>query len=160
MSRGAKVLIAVAVVAGLFWLGVAAAVAWAVHAVATSAPVEISVREHGGARGHVSFRLPAALVVGGAMLAPLGAHDAIRAEIGSEIDLARWSPAAAELARQLDTMPDATLVDVRDGGDRVLIVKRGADLTVRVRSANGDEVDVTLPASLAGDLVARLAAAR
>lgn len=158
MSRGAKLLVAALVVTGLFWIGVAAAVAWTVHAVATSPPIEISVREHGGAKGHVSLRLPAALVVGGAMLAPRGAHDAIRAEIGGEIDLARWGPAAAELAHQLDTMPDATLVDVRDGGDRVLIVKRGADLTVRVRSPDGD-VDVTLPASLAGDVVGRLTAA-
>jgi hypothetical protein len=39
----------------------------------------------------------------------------------------------------------------------VLIAKHGADLTVRVRSANGDEVDVTLPATLAGDLLGRLA---
>lgn len=160
MSRGAKVLVAALVVVGLFWLAVGAAVAWAVHAVATSPPIEISVREHGGAAGHVSLRLPAALVVGGALLAPLGIEDAIRAEIGSDVDLARWAPAAAELARQLETIPDATLVDVRDGGDHVLIAKRGDTLTVRVRSANGDDVDVTLPASLAADVLGRVTAAR
>lgn len=159
MSRGAKVLVAALGLVVLFWVGTAAALAWAVHAVAASPPVEITVREHGGSSGHVSLRLPAALIAGGAMLAPLGVRDEIRAEIGGEVDLARWAPAVAELARQLETMPDATLVDVRDGGERVLIVKRGDELTVRVRSPDSD-VDVTLPVHLAGDLVGRLAAAR
>jgi hypothetical protein len=156
MSRTGKVVLALLVVVVLFWAGVAAALAWTVHAVATSPAIDVSVREHGGSRGHVSLRLPAALVVASAILAGDDAGDRLRAELGGEIDLAAWSPAAAELARQLETMPDATLVEVRDGRDHVRVAKEGDDLHIRVRSPDGD-VDVTLPASLAGDLLGRLA---
>jgi hypothetical protein len=158
MSRTGRVVLALLLVVVLFWAGVAAAVAWTVHAVATAPAIDISVRQHGVDHGHVSLRLPAALVVASAILAGDDARDRLRAEIGAEIDLAAWSPAAAELARQLETMPDAMLVEVRDGGDHVLVVKEGDDLRIRVRSPDGD-VDVTLPATLAGDLLGRLAAA-
>lgn len=160
MSRAGKIVLALVVVLVLFWAGVAAAVAWTVHAVTTAPAIDISVRESGGSRGHVSLRLPAALVVAGATLAGDDVRDRLRAEIGTEIDLAAWGPAAAEIARQLETMPDATLVEVRDGGDHVLVAKEGDDLRVQVRSANGDDVDVSVPASLAGDLVGHLAAAQ
>lgn len=159
MSRTGRVVLALLVVVILFWAGVAAAVAWTVHAVATSPAIDVSVRESGGSRGHVSLRLPAALVLAGATLAGDDVRHRLRAEIGTEIDLSAWAPAAAELARQLETMPDATLVEVRDGGDHVVVAKEGADLRIRVRSASGDDVDVSVPASLAGDLLGRLAAA-
>lgn len=155
MSRAGKVVLALVVVVVLFWAGVAAAVAWTVHAVATSPAIHVSVREHGGSR--VDLHLPAALVVAGVALAGDDARDQLRAELAAEIDLAAWAPAAAELARQLETLPDATLVEVEDGADHVRIVKEGDDLRIRVRSANGDDVDVTLPASVAADLLGRLA---
>jgi hypothetical protein len=158
MTRTGKVVLALVVVTVLFWAGVAAAVAWTVHAVATSPAIEISVREGGGSHGHVSLRLPAALVGVGVALAGDDVRDRLHAEIGSEIDLAAWGPAAAEIAHQLETLPDATLVEVRDGGDHVRIAKRGDDLRIRVRSANGDDVDVTVPASVASDLLGHLAA--
>ena len=157
MSRTGKVLLALFTVAVLLSVGTAAALAWAVHAVVTSPTIEVSVREGRGERHHVRFDVPAGLVVAAFALAPDDARDAVRAEIGTEIDLAAWAPAAAELARHLETMPDATLVEVRDGGDHVTVRKRGDDLRIRIRSTNGDDVDVTLPASLAGDLIARVA---
>lgn len=155
MSRTGKVVLALVVVVVLFWAGVAAAVAWTVHAVAASPSIHVSVREHDGSR--VDLRLPAALVVAGVALAGDDARDELRAELAAEIDLAAWAPAAAEIARQLETLPDATLIEVEDGADHVRIVKQGDDLRIRVRSANGDDVDVTLPASVAADLVGRLA---
>lgn len=160
MTRTGKIVLALVVATALFWAGVAAAVAWTVHAVATSPAIEISVRESGGTRGHVSLRLPAALVGVGIALAGDGVGDRLRTEIGAEIDLAAWAPAAAEIARQLDTLPDATLVEVHDGGDHVRIAKQGDDLRLRVRSVNGDDVDVTVPASVAADLLGRLAGER
>jgi phosphoribosylcarboxyaminoimidazole (NCAIR) mutase len=157
MSRTAKVLVAAFAVVVLFWVGTAAALAWAVHAVATSPKIAVSVREHGGGRSHVSVDLPAGLVVAAVALAGDDARRALRAEIGAELDLAAWGPAAAELAHQLETLPDTTLLEVRDGHDHVTVAKRGDDLRIRVRSTHGDEVDVTLPASLAGELLGGLA---
>ena len=157
MSRTGKVVLALVVVVLLFWAGVATAVVWTVHAVATSPSIYVSVREGGGSRAEVDLRLPAALVVAGIALAGDDVRDRVRAEIGSEIDLAAWGPAAAEIARQIETLPDATLVEVDDGGDHVRIAKEGDDLRVRVRSANGDDVDVTVPAGVAADLLGHLA---
>jgi hypothetical protein len=156
MSRRGKILLAALLVVGLFWIGVGAAFAWAVHAVATSPTISVEVREHGGSPGRVSLRFPSALLVGASFLAPDDARRALHAEIGGQVELDRWAPALGELARQLETIPDATLVEVRDGSDHVTVVKHGDDLRIRVRSTDAD-VDVTLPAGLAGDLLAGLA---
>lgn len=159
MRRGTKLAVATLLVVTFFWVGVAAAVGWAVHAVATSPAIEVEVRENRGSRGRVSLRLPAALLVAGVALAPGDARQALTAGIGAEIDLAAWGPAAAELGRQLETMPDATLIEIRDGGEHVVVAKIGDDLRLRVRSPDTD-VDVTLPAGLAADLLADLASER
>lgn len=153
MSRRGKVFLAALVVVALFWLGVGTAVAWAVHAVATSPSIEVEVREHGHSPGGVSLRFPSALLVGASFLAPDDARRALRAELGGEAERAHWAPAVDELARQLESIPDATLVEVRDGSEHVTVEKLGDDLRIRVRSPEAD-VDVTLPAGLAGDLLA------
>lgn len=149
MSRGAKVFVVAMGLVGVFCLATAAAVAWAVHAVVTSPPVEVSVRDGGS---QVALRLPAGLLVGAAAIAPTFA---VRGGGADELRLSEWSPVLAAVADELGTMPDATLLEIIDGDERVTVVKHGHDLSLRVRSPGGD-VDVTMPADLAGDLVSRL----
>lgn len=152
MGRTGKVVLVLFVLVALFWAGVAAAFAWAVHTVATSPSIEVQVREHGARPARISLHLPAALVVGAVALAPDTVFEGLYGQIGGDIDLERWGPAASELARQLESMPDATLVEVRDGGEQVTVEKRGDELRIRVRSPDAD-VDVTLPVGLVGRLL-------
>ncbi|HEX2163630.1 MAG TPA: hypothetical protein VHM02_06750 [Thermoanaerobaculia bacterium] len=153
MTRGQKVLFFGLAFVALFWVGTAAAVAWAVHAVATAPAVEVTIRDEGQ---RLSLRAPAFVAAAAVALVRDEVRGSLRAELGREVDLDAWAPAAAELARQLETMPDATLVEVVDGGDRVEVAKRGDALAVHVRSADG-AVDVEVPAELAADLLAALA---
>lgn len=154
MTRGQKALFVGLAIVAVFWVGTAAAVVWAVHTVATAPSVELTIREDGQ---RLSLRAPAFLAAAAVALVENEVRDSIHAELGTEVDLEAWAPAAAELARQLEAMPDATLVEVIDGRDRVEVRKRGDALSVQVRSPDG-AVDVELPAAFAADLLAALAA--
>jgi len=64
-----------------------------------------------------------------------------------------WTPAAAAALRELAASPDAVLVDVRDRGDSVQIVKRGDTLEIEVIDRYDGRVEVRMPV----DLLPRLA---
>lgn len=129
------------------------AVAWATHAVVTSPMVHVRVQEHVGERMSFELSVPAAAISAGLVVAPHLVPDAtwdqVRAEMEAEMDGVSpdLRPAAARLVRDLGTLPDATLVEVEDGGDHVLVVKRGREIQVTVRSPDAD-VDVSVPVEL------------
>lgn len=62
-------------------------------------------------------------------------------------DLGEWGPALKASARELADAPDAVLVSVVDGSERVLVEKRGRRLLISVDSP-GETVRVSVPASL------------
>ena len=63
---------------------------------------------------------------------------------GLELDLGELGPLVVDLLEALEEMPDATLVEVEDGRERVLIVKEGRKLIVEVEEP-GTSVRVALP---------------
>lgn len=88
------------------------------------------------------------IVVGGARVA------------GEEIDrlddeLAEWAPMVVELLEALDEAPDATLVEVHDGRDHVLVTKRRGSLRVVV-DTDDLLVEVSAPVHMVRRTVARV----
>lgn len=80
--------------------------------------------------------------------AGFGAFDAHDLEldlgIGGEIDLRELSPVILDLLRELDELPDMTLVEVVDRGDYVRISKVDGRLVVEVDEPDAS-VEVTVP---------------
>ncbi len=60
-------------------------------------------------------------------------------------ELARYGPIAQRLVGELGALPDCTLVEVRERGQRVMIRKQRADLLVDVDGDDGEEVRCRLP---------------
>jgi hypothetical protein len=58
-----------------------------------------------------------------------------------------WGPVAAAALESFEDCPDAVLVDVRDHGDTVRIVKEGRSIKIQVHDRDGD-VNISLPAHL------------
>lgn len=161
-ARVAWIVVGVLALGALFTVS---ALGYAVHAVATSPMVRIQVQDHDtwnrgtGTRGarhdagagmHLDLQIPTAVVAAGLAAAPWVVPDEtwreVQWELRSELDgiSPRMRPVAAELLRQLSTLPDTTLVEVEDGADHVRVEKRGDELRVRVRSPEAD-VDVAVP---------------
>ena len=150
MSRGARI---AWIFVGAFAVAAVctvSAVALAAHAVMTSPSIRIQVQEHVGERMSLDVRVPAAVVAGGLAVAPWvipdRAWEEARLEMRAEMEglSPELRPLVAQLVRDLATLPDATLVEVEDGEDRVRVEKRGGELRVRVRSPQAD-VDVSVP---------------
>lgn len=101
-----------------------------------------------GPEGDVDLTVPVPAVL--VPLAVLGAR--LAPDVACDLDgvrcrLADWTPAAAAALRELAAAPDAVLVDVRDHGDSVQIVKRGDRLEIEVDDGR-DRVEVTMPVEL------------
>lgn len=85
--------------------------------------------------------LPATVVEGvvaGAAHAASGELDELRSTA------AEWAPMAREIIDVLAETPDGTLVEVRDGRQRVLVTKRGGSIRVEV-DADDVLVEVSAP---------------
>jgi hypothetical protein len=126
-------------------------------AVVKSGLVTVEVHSS-GPDGDVDLVIPVPAVI--VPLAALGARFGPRFASHADCDLdgaARhvrdWTPVAAAALRELADAPDAVLVDVRDRGDSVQIVKRGDTLEIEVIDRYDGRVEVRLPV----DLLPRLA---
>jgi hypothetical protein len=156
MSRGQKVLWSLVGITALLFAGTASAVVLAVQAARTMPAIEVRVDDH-RENNELAFTIPAFLVAGAAWAAPRMMPAEARAEIEIELgEAAAYLPMLEQLAADFEAMPDATLVEVLDGGDHVRVDKRGGDLLVRVRSADAD-VDVRVPATLVSSLTGSFA---
>jgi len=144
MSQGAKVVLVVFVVLMVIFVGSGVLLA---AAVARAGIVSVQVRSS-GPDGSVDLDLPvpAALVSLALLGVRLGPHLAWDVN-GVACDLDDWGPAAAAALEELAGAPDMVFVDVRDHGEWVRIAKRGDTLQVHVEG-HGDEVEITLPATL------------
>lgn len=161
MTRGARVLwIVVGVFAVCAVVG-AAALATAVHAVATMPMIEISVHDKGTEPVDVHLAVPAAVVGAGLRIAPHLVPDAAWEEVRMEIEAelselpADWRPALDATLAELERAEDFNLVEVHDGDDHVRVDKIDGHLQVTVRSRDAD-VDVKVPLHLVRQLTALL----
>lgn len=121
---------------------IATALAFVVLSITRSGMMTVDVREH-DARFGVRFAFPAVLVQAAAdaagwcrdieRLSPVrsGAED--------------WHPVARVIAEELIRMPDATLVEIRNEGERVTISKKRGGLRIDFED---DDIDlrIALPA--------------
>ena len=145
MSRARRIfaVIAVSLAVLLFGSGLLLAAS-----IATSGLVNVKVEN---ADTHLHVPVPAALFEVGIALAPHCLPAAERARIHERLAEDGHGRAAIAMLEALADCPDAVLVDVVDGGDHgdhVQITKRGRNLAVVVHGADGENVDVTLPADL------------
>jgi hypothetical protein len=124
----------------------AAAVAW--H---RSGSFHVAVHEAGPGGDDFSITLPGLLVNAAIALCPVPADAEWNAR------LAEITPALSAVASQLASMPDAVLVDVRDGGGTVRIEKLGPNLLIRV-SSDEERVEVSVPVDSVRRLVRKLEA--
>lgn len=153
MGRAGRVLLILFGAAAVCVFGTLSAIAYATHAVMTSPAVRVHVDEKLGHGPDVNVVVPASLISAGMTVAPWfmpdDTLDQVRRDLDAElaeipVDTRRL---AADLAADLRAMPDARLVEVVDGHDHVVVLKRGDDLLVRVESPDAD-VDITVPLSL------------
>ena len=134
-------------------------VAWGVLVLATAAVAGaflihdgiMTVSVHEKEKGGANFTVP---VPGAAFrLAMFAAETAMpareRLRLRREVarDLGDLQPVLANLARELESCPDAVLVEVHDGDAHVTIEKRGGTLRIHVDD-NDAEVRVSVPASM------------
>jgi hypothetical protein len=128
-------------------LGVAGAAAAVVHSFTHGGFIHVAVDDHGGDPISIRIAVPAVLAGAALTVAPHAMPAEARAEVRHELE--RYQPLLRELAAELERCPDATLVEVEDGTDHVVVRKEGNSLIIRVRSDDAD-VDVQVPVALAG----------
>lgn len=141
MSKGAKILVVIAVAMVVMFVGSGLLIA---GSIVTTGLVSVKINESRPDGTTLYLPVPAALVYLGMDLLPLlddGELDDMRAELGE------WRPFVAATLQGLEDCPDAVLVDVREGNETVRIVKNGRDIEIRVHGAEGD-FEISLPARL------------
>lgn len=115
----------------------------------TSHCMIVSVHE-GGADG-TNIVVPVPLVFAQAVLAVTPMPDEVR-ELRVPPEAERWLPVAGRLLEHLEGVPDAVLVSVEEGDERVMVRKAGDSLLVDVE--DGDErVHVRVPVGAVADIV-------
>ena len=143
MTRTAKVLTIVAI--ALLAVPVCATLLVA-GSIVTQGVVSVRVDEAKPGGTTVFVPVPAGLLYLGMDLLPLldrhGEMARAREEMGA------WGPVAAAALESVEDCPDAVLVDVRDHGDTVRIVKEGRSIKIQVHDAHDGNVDISLPAHL------------
>lgn len=149
MSKGAKILLAVALTFVVLMIGSGVLLAASVVRAGT---LTVKIHEPGGT--NLDLKIPAAVVHLGLNVLPW----VLDGDLGAEIrtDLGEHGPAVAAALRELEDAPDAVLVDVRDAGERVRIIKKGRSLQIDVDNADG-RFEITLPASLLGRVAREIA---
>lgn len=140
MSKTAKILLTVAATIAVLILGSGLVLA---TTVVRAGMMTVRIHEPGQT---VSLHVPAALAYLGLDLLPL-LDDRVGAEIRA--DLGEMRPALAAALRDLESAPDAVLVDVQDGRDRVRITKRDRTLQISVVDQGG-RYEITLPEGILG----------
>lgn len=148
MSKGAKILLALALTFALLMVGSGVLLA---TTVVRGGLVTVKVSEPGH---HVRLVLPAGLITLGLDVLPLVTDRDLTAEIRSE--LGEVGPGVAAALLELEDAPDAVLVDVRDGLESVRITKEGRSLEIHVKSPEGT-FEISLPARLLGEIAREIA---
>ena len=145
MSNGARILILtlLAVVAVP-----TAAIGWTAASVYRAGSIAVEVAPSNG--GGVDVRFPAAVAGLVLALTPDAVLDEITRELGPHEATLR------AVARELDRLPDCTIVEVRAADTHVKIGKERGRLVVRVES-DGDRVLIEIPASAVRRVADRLA---
>jgi len=142
MTRPAKVLTIVAI--AILAIPVGATLLLAGSLVAHGV-VTVKVNEAKPDGTHVYVPVPAGLLYLGMDLLPLLDHNGELRKARHE--MGPWAPAAAAALESFEDCPDAVLVDVRDHGETVKIVKQGRSINIEVHDHDGT-VSISLPAHL------------
>jgi len=110
--------------------------------------VDVDERRDGGS--HVHFWVPATVV-------STGMHFMPKERIRETADRARrYLPALREVSKELQKYPEAELVDVTSGADRVRIAMSGGTLRIDAVSEDGDIVHLSVPAEVLSDVADQL----
>jgi len=144
MSTGTRLLLAI--FAGLFLL-TTVTVGVAVAAVYHSGTIAVDVRP--GDDSHISVALPAALANLAIALVPSGVLEEMTAELEPV-----W-PTIRAASRELDRVPDFTLLEVESRDGHVLIQKKNGRLLITIDD-HGDRVSVALPLATIRRIVDKL----
>lgn len=129
-------------------LGVTAAAAGAY--VFHEGVIRVDVDEHRDGGTHMHFWVPATVV-------STGLHFVPREKLQCTAkDVRPYLPVLRELSKELEKYPNAELVDVADGEDRVRISMVGGKIHIDAVSHEGDVVHVTVPARVLRDAADQL----
>jgi hypothetical protein len=135
-------------------LAIGAAWAWAAH----SGVVTVNIHDHREGL-HLWVPVPMALVdVALSATAVPAVHTAGLGHFtvdGVTVGLGEIGPMVVELMEAIESMPDATLVEVRDRGDHVRVVKSGNKLLVHVEEPHAS-VSISIPARAVARIADRL----
>ena len=110
--------------------------------------VDVDKRRDGGS--HVFFWVPATVVSTGMHFMP---KERIRRMAGQARP---YLPVLREVSKELQKYPEAELVDVTSGADRVRIAMSGGKLRIDAVSDDGDVVHLSVPAELLSDVADQL----
>jgi hypothetical protein len=138
MRPGTRLVLAILLGIGVLTAGTGAAAAYAWHHAGT---FRMCVHESGRDGTNLTMTLPGALLDAAITLCPIPERFG---PDGVASTLHGLEPLLLAMADEIGRMPDAVLVDVRDGRERVRIAKHGEEILVRVVS-NGERVDIDLP---------------
>lgn len=140
--------------AALIVVGAGAAVA----AVVSAGTVAVHVDERGPAGGGVHLVVPAALIEVAVGLAPDDVFAEVADELRSAGVLHDGGRALRALAAELDALPDAVLVEVRDGASRIRIESASGRIRVSMDDPE-TRVRVDVPVRSVTRVIDRLAEA-
>lgn len=129
-------------------LGVTAAAAGAY--VFHQGVIRVDVDEHRDGGTHLHLLLPATVVTTGLHFVP---KDKLQC---TARDLRPYLRVLREVSKELEKYPNVELVEVKDGRDHVRISMSGGKLRIVATSQDGDDVHVSLPASVLSDVADQL----
>jgi len=131
-------------------LGLSAMAAAASAYVFHEGVIRVDVEERRDAGSQVHFWVPATVV-------STGMHFMPKEHIRHTADKVRpYLPVLREVSKELQKYPQAELLDVTSGSDRVRIAMRGGKLRIDAVSEDGDVVHVSLPAEVLRDVADQL----
>jgi hypothetical protein len=151
MSKGAKILLAVAATFAVLMIGSGMLLA---ASVVRAGVVHVKIHEPGRSGTHLNVHIPAVAISLGMNLLPLVLDEDVATEIRA--DLGAYRPAMAAALSELEDVQDAVLVDVQDGSEHVRIAKEGRSLEIRVVNPEGT-FEISLPAGLLGRIAREIA---
>jgi len=144
MNRTQKITLGIVLVLGLM---LAATVAWAGATVVRDGLVTVRVHESGPGGTHLYIPIPGTAIR--AVAHSLRWNGPEREKFSRE--LAEVRPILSALGGELAACPDMTFVEVESDEAHVTIAKDGRTLRIHVLD-RGDEVEISFPLDLAGDL--------
>lgn len=150
MGRLARITVALGLAVLMFFTGTGVALA---ATVAATGMITVRVQEPGPAGTRFHVPVPAVLVDLGLGVAELAMPPEELARLRAEVE--PYAPLIRGIARELERLPDATLVDVTTDTESVQVVKRRRAFLVEV-DAEGTHVRVVVPARTFGRVAAFL----